>query len=68
VSPATKLARSTNDRVIAGVCAGLADYFGWSATRVRVGYVVLSIISAAFPGILVYLVLWFMIPERRSAG
>jgi phage shock protein C len=68
VSPATKLARSTTDRVIAGVCAGLAEYFGWSATRVRVGYVILSIISAAFPGLLVYLVLWFMIPERRDAG
>jgi phage shock protein C len=68
VSPAGKLTRSTTDRVIAGVCAGLADYFGWPATRVRIGYVLLSIISAAFPGILVYLVLWFMIPERRDAG
>ncbi len=67
MSPRTKLARSTTDRVIAGVCGGLAEYFGWSATRVRFGYVALSIISAAFPGILVYLVLWFMIPERRSA-
>jgi phage shock protein C len=68
VSPAAKLTRSTTNRVIAGVCAGMADYFGWPPTRVRVGYVVLSIISAAFPGILVYLVLWFMIPERRDAG
>jgi phage shock protein C len=66
VSPATRLARSTTDRVIAGVCGGLAEHFGWSATRVRVGYVILSIISAAFPGLLVYLVLWYMIPERRG--
>jgi phage shock protein C len=68
VSPAAKLARSTTDRVIAGVCAGLADYFGWPATRVRIACVVLSLISAAFPGVLVYLVLWFMLPERRDAG
>jgi phage shock protein C len=67
MSPAKKLARSTTDRVIAGVCGGLAEYFGWSATRVRVGYVILSIISAAFPGLLVYLVLWYMVPERRGA-
>ena len=55
--------RST-DRIIAGVCGGIADKFGWSANRVRIAYVLLSIISAAFPGTLVYLVLWFLMPER----
>jgi phage shock protein C len=66
VSPASKLTRSTTNRVIAGVCGGLAEHFGWPATRVRVGYVILSVLSAAFPGALVYLVLWFLIPERRG--
>ena len=54
----------SNDRIIAGVCGGIADKFGWSANRVRIAYVLLSIISAAFPGTLVYLDLWFLMPER----
>ena len=54
----------SNDRIIAGVCGGIADKFGWSASRVRIAYVILSIISAAFPGTLVYLVLWFVMPSR----
>jgi phage shock protein C len=58
-----RLRRSREDRVIAGVCAGIADYFGWSPTRVRVAYVVISVLSAAFPGLLVYAVLWVLMPE-----
>jgi phage shock protein C len=60
-----KLRRSVNDRWLAGVCGGLAEYFGIDATAIRVGYVLLSILSAAFPGILVYLILWFLVPERE---
>lgn len=59
------LRRSTHDRMIAGVCGGLADYFGMDPTLVRVGYVLLSVLSAAFPGLLVYLILWLVIPERE---
>ena len=44
--------------------AGLAKYFGIDVTLARVVYVVGSIISVAFPGILVYIVLWFLIPEE----
>lgn len=58
-----KLTRS-KDRMIAGVCGGLAEWFGWPADRVRIAYVVLSILSAGFPGILLYLVLWFLMPEE----
>lgn len=54
----------SNDRIIAGVCGGIAQQLGWSATRVRVAYVILSILSAAFPGTLVYLILWFLMPTR----
>ncbi len=56
------LKRSTHDVMIGGVCAGLAHAFGWPAGRTRIGYVLLSILSAAFPGILVYLILWFVMP------
>ena len=50
--------------MLGGVCGGLAKSLGWSATRVRVLYVLVSILSVAFPGILVYLVLWLLVPEE----
>ena len=55
------LTRSHN-KIIAGVCGGLADWLGWSPTLVRVLYVVVSVASAAFPGILVYIILWIVMP------
>jgi phage shock protein C len=57
----TELRRS-KDKIIAGVCGGLAERYGWPANRVRVVYVLLSVLSAAFPGTIVYLVLWFLMP------
>lgn len=48
--------------MIAGVCGGIANYFGLDPTLVRVGYVILSIISAGFPGILVYILLMLIMP------
>lgn len=52
----------SSDSCIAGVCGGLAEYLDWSPTVVRVLYVAVSLISAAFPGILVYLILWILMP------
>ena len=60
----SQLTRSRNDRVVAGVCGGLAHYFGWDPTIVRVGYVLLSVFMAGFPGILAYIILAFVMPER----
>jgi phage shock protein PspC (stress-responsive transcriptional regulator) len=63
------LRRSRTNRQIAGVIGGLAEYFRVDPTLLRVIYVVGSIVSAAFPGILVYLLLWLLIPEaQRPAG
>lgn len=59
---AVALTRSRSRRVIAGVCGGIADWLGWNPTAVRILYVVASILSVAFPGILVYLVLWIVMP------
>jgi phage shock protein C len=56
------LVRSRDDKIIAGVCGGLARSLGWSSTAVRILYVLLSILSAAFPGILVYIILWVVMP------
>jgi phage shock protein PspC (stress-responsive transcriptional regulator) len=58
-----RLYRSPDERMVAGVCGGLAEWLGWDPTIVRVLYVVVSIVSAAFPGILAYLLLWVLIPR-----
>ncbi|SET17819.1 PspC domain-containing protein [Prevotella sp. kh1p2] len=58
-----KLKRSSTDVWIGGVCGGIAEYFDVDPTLVRITYVVLSIGSAAFPGILVYLLLWLIMPK-----
>lgn len=58
--------RSTNDRWIAGVIGGLAEYLGIPATALRFLYVVVSIMSAAFPGMLVYLILWIALAKDTA--
>jgi phage shock protein PspC (stress-responsive transcriptional regulator) len=45
------------------VCGGLAEWLGWDVTLVRILYVSVSVLSVAFPGILVYLVLWLVMPK-----
>ena len=50
--------------MIAGVCGGIAAWLGWDPTLVRVLYVLVSFFSAAFPGILVYAILWVAMPEE----
>lgn len=58
-----KLMRSREDRLIAGVCGGIAQWLGWDPTLVRVAYVVISILSAGFPGTLAYIALWVIMPQ-----
>ena len=58
-----RLLRSSSDRWVAGVCGGIAEYFGWDPAIVRLAYVLLSVFSAAFPGLLVYLILWLIMPQ-----
>lgn len=60
----TKLVKSTYNRKIAGVCGGIAEYFGIDPTVVRVAYVLISLLSAAFPGIIVYIILALIMPNR----
>ena len=61
--PKNPLRRSRKHRLIAGVCGGLANWLGWNPTLVRILYVVVSILSAAFPGILAYIILWVLMPN-----
>ena len=60
------LRRSRTDRQIAGVMGGLAEHFRLDPTLLRVIYVVGSILSVAFPGILVYILLWVLIPKADT--
>lgn len=60
-----RLTRS-RDKVLGGVCAGVAEYFGWDPAIVRVAYVILSFLSAAFPGLLVYIIMWIVMPEKAA--
>jgi len=62
-NPRNPLRRSRQHRVVAGVCGGLAQWLGWDVTLVRVLYVIVSIFSAAFPGLLAYIILWIIMPE-----
>ncbi len=61
-SPQTPLKRTKHNRMIAGVCGGIAQWLGWDPTLVRVLYVVGSILSSAFPGMIVYVILWVVMP------
>lgn len=54
---------SNRHRMIAGVCGGIAEWLGWDPTLVRILYVLASVLSAAFPGALVYIVLWILMPR-----
>jgi phage shock protein C len=57
------LYRSRQHKLIAGVCGGIADWLGWDPTLVRVLYVIVSIASVGFPGIIAYIILWMVMPK-----
>ncbi|HEY2923478.1 MAG TPA: PspC domain-containing protein [Candidatus Eisenbacteria bacterium] len=65
--PSKRLRKSRN-RVLAGVCGGIAEWLGWDPTLVRVLYVLVSFFSAGFPGILVYIILWIVMPNPEASS
>ncbi len=56
-----RLYRSRSNRTIAGICAGIADYFGWDRTLVRIAWIALTFFGGC--GILIYCILWLVVPE-----
>jgi phage shock protein C len=58
------LYRSRNNKMIAGVCGGIAEWLGWTPTAVRVAYVIISILSVGFPGTVAYIILWIVMPKE----
>lgn len=61
-NPSKRLYRSRRSRVIAGVCGGIAEYFGWDPTLVRVAFVASLLIPG--PQAVFYLVAWIVIPNE----
>lgn len=61
-----KVDRSTHDKVIAGVCGGLAEHLGWSPFRMRLVWV-LATFFTAFAGVIAYLALWYLMPKEPPA-
>ena len=57
---------SQRHKLIAGVCGGLAEWLGWDVTVVRILYILVSVLSVAFPGILVYIILWVLMPRAAA--
>jgi phage shock protein C len=60
-----KLYRSSN-RIMAGVCGGIAEYFDVDPTLIRVVYLILSLFSAGFPGLLLYIILMILMPNYNQ--
>jgi phage shock protein C len=61
--PVRRLTRSRNDKTIAGVCAGFAEYFGIDVVLVRLVFVILAIATAIVGGVIVYVAAWLLMPE-----
>jgi len=60
-----KLMRSKN-QLVAGVCAGIAEYFDLDITLVRAVYAILSVFTVGFPGLLLYIILWIVMPLSQD--
>jgi len=59
------LRKSRGDYALRGVLGGIAEYFGWSSLRLRIVFMLLMVLTAAFPGLLVYLSLVILMPEPK---
>ena len=58
-----RLMRSSKDKILGGVCGGIAEHYGWDPTLVRLGWVVLSLAWGV--GILLYIIAWLIMPVKK---
>jgi len=63
-----KLARSTTDRWVAGICSGIGDYLEIDPNVIRVVWVVITVLTGFLPGIIIYILLWILLPEQGLAS
>lgn len=61
-----KKLRRSNNKMIAGICSGIADYLAIDPTIVRIVYVLLSLSTVAFPGIILYIILLLIMPQPEA--
>ncbi|MBS9336741.1 PspC domain-containing protein [Fructobacillus papyrifericola] len=59
-----KITKSKNNRWIAGILGGIAEHYNWNANVLRIIFIILSL--TPFPGIIVYLVLWIIMPNEQD--
>ena len=62
-----RLYRSSRDVMLGGVAGGMAEYFNLDPTLIRLLLVLLAVVTGGFPALLVYLILWVIVPKGRSA-
>lgn len=58
-----KLMRSSSDKWLAGVLGGIANYLGWDPALLRLCYLLLTLCSVGFPGVIAYIILWMCMPQ-----
>ncbi len=62
-----KLYRSSKQRMIAGICGGLAEYFDMDANIMRLLFVAISLLSVLFPMVIFYIIAWIIVPEEEKS-
>jgi phage shock protein C len=63
---AKKLYRSSKQRMVAGICGGLAEYFDMDVNIMRLLFVAISLLSVLFPMVIFYIIAWIIVPERET--
>ncbi|NIM58921.1 MAG: PspC domain-containing protein [Candidatus Aminicenantes bacterium] len=66
IKMAKKLYRSSKQRMIAGVCGGLAEYFDMDVNIMRLLFVAISLLSVLFPMLIFYIIAWIIVPEKET--
>ena len=61
-----RLTRSRNDRMLAGICSGIANYMVVDPTVVRLVFALATFFTVLFPGVLIYLIMWIVVPKERE--
>ncbi len=64
---AKKLYRSSKQRMIAGICGGLAEYFDVDVNIMRLLFVAISLLSVLFPMVIFYIIAWIIVPEEEKS-
>ena len=67
IKMARKLYRSSKQRMIAGICGGLAEYFDMDVNIMRLLFVAISLLSVLFPMVIFYIIAWIIVPEKEKS-